>query len=211
MQQLSWIGDISFIDKYCIITCIVGVKSYFLNGHSCIITQCRYGIAMSPIGSLIIAKTVYRTSSTILQYHIFRGWGLPRQVDVVPTCSGLKIDGYWTWEMYISNRSVGFQRHGAVGFHAFHIIGMGPVSDVTVNEASGLNVVDNQGAISVDSIMGGVTDVAPGDGDISVVYGSIDIGRRSDTGSFRVAVENSSITCIISPVTLAFRIVSLRI
>ena len=155
---------------------------------------------MCPIGSSIISKTVYHTSAAILQYCVFRGWGLPRQVDIVPAHRSLKIGRYWTWEMDIGDHNVGFQRHGAVGFHAFHIIGMDSISDIIVDIARGMQIVGNQIAVSIDPVMGSIADAAPGDGDVSAVCCSLDIGRRIDIGCFGITVENSRIACVVSPV-----------
>ena len=77
---------------------------------------------------------------------------------------------------------------------------MDSVNDIIVSITCGLQIVGNQFAISIDPVMGGITDAAPGNGDVSAVYGRVDIGRRSDIWGLRIAVENRGIVCVVSPV-----------
>ena len=88
---------------------------------------------------------------------------------------------------------------------------MNPISDITVGIARIVHIVGNQIAVAIDPIMVSIGDAVPSDGDVSAIYGSVDIGRRIDIGCFGITVENSCIVCVVSPVFWVFHFISLWI
>ena len=86
---------------------------------------------------------------------------------------------------------------------------MDAVCDIVISIVRGMQIGGNHVAVAIKSVISGIANATPCDGDISFVYYGVDVGGRIDARRFGIAIEYGTVIYVVCSAIWNFRVAPL--